>query len=328
MPKINPYGNPKDFVEGEVITKKSFLDFASSIENVETSIDQENVRQEGLDARNFIPGAHTSTQGTYQQRIGESGVDIGIPVEQEGTWNRVLTDTGSPLKVDFTFTPEQDTHVILRCSGVISSRNRFFVPNDNFFIDVGLVIYPQSEPIPDGVGLGLQFKGDPEERCVWPYQRISLTEAYSTYAQYGYRKNVTDWRGYRYNVEGEIEGTGGSLLGDDGMGTDWLYDRKSYLYHDFHLISHISSETISGRCHKIQMNPTTTRNLTAYFVTRIHGSRNGLLGATQNIFEIPIPNTTFQQSSSAHLDPKLSEQSDFSSLSLNNACLYVQKINR
>mgnify|MGYP003109487893 CR=1 FL=1 len=328
MSKINPYGSPKDFVEGEVITKKSFLDFASSIEGIDQSIDQENVRQEGLDARNFISGAHTSTQGTYQNRIGESGLDITIAMEPEGTWNVLRNEDGSPWKVDFNFTPENDTDAIVRCSGVISSRNKFFVPDSALYVDVGLLIYPQYESVPDGLGTTLEFKPDPLERCVWPYQRISLTQAYSSYAQYGYRKNVTDWRGYRFKVDGTIEGTGGMLLRDDGMGTDWMYDRKSYLYHDFHLLCHISSQSQNGRSHKIQTDSTSTRNLTAYFVTRINAGQTRLRGDTVSNFEVPIPNDTFQVTSSAHLDPKLSDQSDFTSLQINNACLYVQKIHR
>ena len=377
MPKINPYGSPTDFMEGEKITKESFTDLADNIKGADGTIDENNIRQEGLDGRNFGSGIYIHSLSNYQKRtknpgpISCSNFDGSI----SANFKKVQTATyfgdrsSSHARLSFNWQPEINTHAIIRCSGVISTKpenisggvvNGFYVP-DRYTIDVGLLIRGKKSDGDDPADTrdtfklgfdrnmveGSYFTGSPK---VWPYQRVCLNDAYARHAQVGIRKNVTDWQGYKLDDFGKIipsefeaEGVeGGVVFPEQGHATEWLYDRKSYMYYNFNLIAHISSEHNSGTSFLVNdsyrsgftPDPLETREYLVDLVYRTNMDGDDLKSATQRNFE---PYDKWEDYSSEeypaigsakHYNKKLSEIGNFPGFKITDMTMNVQIINR
>ena len=371
MPKVDPYSKPLVFTEGEVVTKESFTGLADNIAGADGAIDENNIRQEGLDGRNFYSGNIVENIDPYQIRTKSASM-ISVPNNGVGSgWKKVpqtsaLRGTSGTAKrnVDlrFTFKPEFNTHAIIRCSGAISTRpnyvdtgseelslvSGFYIP-ENYVIDIGLLIrgVKETDLTSDSTRFDIDFNRDDPEASyhsgssdrakVWPYQRICLNPAYTHLAQEGYRKNVTDWRGYDLDDFGRIEdpetavdsATGGIIIPEQGNATEWLYDRKSYMYYNFNLLAHISSEYNSGFSFLVNDSyatgtPDTTepKDFIVDLVYRTSMSSDDLKGHTKDIFERDAGPTA------KHLDPKLSSLSNFDAFRIENLTMNVQIINR
>tara|TARA_R100001086_G_scaffold139409_1_gene73135 strand:+ start:229 stop:1404 length:1176 start_codon:yes stop_codon:yes gene_type:complete len=391
MPKINPYGSPTDFMEGEKITKKSFTDLADNIAGADGAIDENNIRQEGLDGRNFASGVYIHDVPGYQKRTKNPGpitcsnFDGSISAD----FKKVATSTffgeasTSRARLRFNWQPEINTHAIIRCSGVISTKpettsggsrvNGFYVP-DRYTIDVGLLIRGKK---PDGDDPGdtsdnfsLRFDRDMVEGSyfthspsVWPYQRVCLNDAYASLAQAGVRKNVTDWRGYKLDPLGKIEPPesasdgvlGGIIMPEQGHATEWLYDRKSYMYYNFNLMAHLSSEHNSGTSFLLNdswrsssgvaADPLETREYIVDLVYRTNMDQFDLRSGTERNFEKDLTDSDkypgvgavgdypdyekYQGFGSAqHYDKKLSDIGFFEGFRITDLTMNVQIINR
>ena len=266
MPKVNPFG-PDDFLEGKIVRKKSFTDFKRRIEAVESIVDQDNIRQEGLDRRNFSSSAWHEPFNLTDHRLYVDETPAELP-NTDGEWDKVPRDstiTGPFSDGDSTpetyamigipWTPEVDSHLIVRASGVISTRQKFFVHLDNYFVDIGLRIRSVEE---DGRTVSRWDRNVVEDGYVWPYQRISLNAAYSSLAEQGFRRSASDWRGYKLDRAGKMEDPDPAEESrkDEGHATEWMYDRKTYMYYNFHLLYHLSSDYNAGQAHRLQTIPT------------------------------------------------------------------------
>ena len=388
MPKINPYGSPTDFMEGEKITKESFTDLADNIKVADGTIDENNIRQEGLDGRNFGGGIYIHSLSNYQKRTNNPGPIFCPNFDASITdiFKKVPTtkfkgeSSYQHARLIFDWQPEINTHAIIRCSGVISTKsetlsggvrkNGFYVP-DRYTIDVGLLIRGKKidgdDPADtDRFRLGFDrnmvegsyFTGSAK---VWPYQRVCLNDAYARLAQAGARKNVTDWRGFSLDDFGKIEppetavegALGGIILPEQGHGTEWLYDRKSYMYYNFNLIAHISSEHNSGTSFLVNdsyrpdatPDPLETREYRVDLVYRTNMDADDLKMATVSHFEKDLTDSdkypgvgalgdypdreTYQGFGSArHYNGKLSEISNFPDFKITDLTMNVQIINR
>lgn len=271
MPKVNPFAGTQDFLEGETITKDGFRNFKERIDAVESVVDQDNIRQEGLDRRSFATKTwHKSLDKANTIAYVDESYILLDPVES-GVWTRVRTSSSviSPdfatsggegrLMVTSTFDPEIDSHLIIRCSGVISSRQMYYVGEDDHFIDVGLRVRTADTAgslvtrYKRGTGSASLDDDWLESGVVWPYQRISLNTAYSKFAEIGFRRSTSDFKGYTQKDDGDFEVhlISGSTE-DSGAATEWMYDRKTYLHYNFHLLHHISSDANSGLSHLLQ----------------------------------------------------------------------------
>ena len=388
MPKINPYGSPTDFMEGEKITKESFTDLADNIKGADGTIDENNIRQEGLDGRNFGSGIYIHSLANYQKRTKNPGPISCANFDGSITdiFKKVQTATyfgersSSRARLSFNWQPEINTHAIIRCSGVISTKsesisggtvNGFYVP-DRYTIDVGLLIRGKKSDGDDPADTrdtfklgfdrnmveGSYFTGSPK---VWPYQRVCLNDAYASLAQAGARKNVTDWRGFQLDDFGKIEppetasdgALGGIILPEQGHGTEWLYDRKSYMYYNFNLIAHISSEHNSGTSFLVNdsyrpgstPDPLETREYLVDLVYRTNMDGDDLKSSTIRNFEKDLTDSdkypgvgavgdypdaeTYQGFGSAkHYNKKLSEIGNFPGFKITDMTMNVQIINR
>ena len=388
MPKINPYRSPSDFIEGEPVEKESFTGLANNIAGADGAIDENNVRQEGLDGRNFKDSVVVENLSRYQIRTKSPQI-VNCPnhYSDDKRFRKVRPAKlfGESMSVNsslrFTFTPELNTHAIIRCSGVISTRpeyaesgtrvNGFYIPG-RYTIDVGLVIRGLGsdgvDDTDDDATFNLAFdRNDPEASWygasakVWPYQRVCLNDAYAELAQAGVRKNVTDWRGYKLDDLGKIkppesatEGAlGGIILPEQGHGTEWLYDRKSYMYYNFNLLAHISSEHNSGTSFlvndsyrtEVPAEPSKEKDFVVDLVYRTNMEVSDLKSDTKRNFEkdlddrdkypgvgavgdYPDRELFHGFGSAKHLDKKLSDRSYFESTRITNLTMNVQIINR
>ena len=92
MPKVNPFAGTLDFVEGEKITKDAFRNFKAKIDAVESVVDQDNIRQEGLDRRSF------GTQ-TWHKPLDSSNTRAYID-EAPISLDPLVTDSPSDWKME------------------------------------------------------------------------------------------------------------------------------------------------------------------------------------------------------------------------------------
>jgi len=382
MPKVNPYGSPTDFTEGEKITKKSFTDLADNIRGLDGTIDDKNIRQEGLDGRNFS-GLDSSGNvfikpiSNYQERTTSPTFlrceNTGISGSKD--WRKVpkssvfmgMSSFSDPknVRIDFDFKPEFQTHAIIRCSGTISTRRErkkesygtatysgFYNPG-SYTIDVGLLIREidpeRGETTDDSSRFDLGFNRNQVEKAatgidgrVWPYQRVCLNEAYGDFSIEGVRKNVTDWRGYKLDAAGRIEppetssegAMSGLIIPEQGHATEWLYDRQSYIYYNFNLIAHMSSEVNSGMSFLLndsyvssvvtssRPDPLSSKKIRAELVYRTNKDGDEIKNKIKDYFERDAAPTI------KHLDPLLSTRSETDIFKITNLTMNVQVLNR
>jgi|8_EtaG_2_1085327.scaffolds.fasta_scaffold00245_4 hypothetical protein len=183
MPKINT----TSFKEGDVIRKSDITSVADEIESIDTALDEDNIREEGLDRRVF--DAHPWT------------IDSNEPVEirervllpRQTSWGfveaagkMVRSAHGVYPQIHIPWNTLNDSNIIIRCSFFIDSKNSDMslldvnVGNDDW--EFGLhVTHPDQSP---DAGLVL-LPSDVLSGGIWPYARIGLSKAFQRDSEIG-----------------------------------------------------------------------------------------------------------------------------------------------
>lgn len=182
---------PGAATEGEVITRSSIQDTIDAMNEQEFSVDEENIRQEGLDRRNFYP--HNFTVKPYASVRAAGSIGDEQLLERSTSWKHMTFRSDQlfnsfnesyPL-IEIPWRPENETHCIIRCSMYLTTRFDLDgkVLNNEDAWEVGLVVVPPGvtepssftsmDPFMNGFG-------------VWPYSRIQLCPAFSGRRNDGY----------------------------------------------------------------------------------------------------------------------------------------------
>ena len=171
MPKINT----TIFKEGDVIRKSDITSVADEIEAIDTAIDEDNLREEGLDRRVFDTHPWTSFSNTP--------VVLGDPelLPRVDNWS-VFGPVGT---IEIPWNILNDSDVIIRCSFFIESQGGnlgaigALVENDDW--EFGLHV---THPDEGAAGWEL-LPRDTYGGGIWPYARISLSKAFQRHAKMG-----------------------------------------------------------------------------------------------------------------------------------------------
>ena len=185
MPKINT----TSFKEGDVIRKSDITSIADEIEAIDLELDEDNIREEGLDRRVFHNNTWTSTP--------HSPVEIRNRVllhrTTAGNWSLIEASgqmensfDGVHPTIHIPWDTETDSDVIIRCSFFIETQggdlDNFGADMDNDYLEFGLhVTHPNQSPdaelnlLPVDVGSG----------GIWPYTRMNLCKAFQRDAKIG-----------------------------------------------------------------------------------------------------------------------------------------------
>ena len=179
MPKISPSA-PE---EGQVITKDSITGTTSEFERIDFDVDADNIREEGLDRRNFATSVYTTNPFEPVRAQGSAGSDTLL--ERNKTWKRVEfredqlfnSELSRYPQISIPWNPELDTHCVIRCSMQVTSRRDFtgLGIRDSDFWDFGLVIVPPGQSMPS-LGSTDSFMAG---HGAWPYQRVQLAAAFN-----------------------------------------------------------------------------------------------------------------------------------------------------
>ena len=193
MPKIYP----PVFVEGDVLEKKDITGLRDSIKSdLNTKVDELNIREEGLDRRVFADGAivpkYDETQKVYANEQGQ--------LYSHANWHRIHYADFSKVKgkklhpsnaaVGIEWDPEIDTHCVIRFSAFVDTRPYTHKPKSvDTYWDFGLVIIPPGGgSLPDTPTTG--FISDVGSEGLWhrvsPYQRVGLNQAFTYRSGAGY----------------------------------------------------------------------------------------------------------------------------------------------
>ena len=195
MPFIFPYkvdatsGVSKwNLDEGEILLKddlSTLTDPAGSMVSM-NSLDQLNIREEGLDRRNFVDGkniwADSPEPDFDNELIGILPISIS-PYEE--TWSELILSAGSPdwhpsidglsdVRLEIPWSVEDDTSVIIRCSFQIKDNNPFR-EKSNDMIDFGLFIVPPGE---SATAFTREVRTPSAVPGVFPYQRYFKNKAF------------------------------------------------------------------------------------------------------------------------------------------------------
>ena len=176
MPKINT----TSFKEGDVIRKSDITSVANEIEAIDFELDEDNLREEGLDRRVF----HNNTWTSTPHPPVEIRDRIIVPMNTDWTLlhadgHMINSFSGVNPTIHIPWDTETDSDVIIRCS--------FFIDSSGGDLDASLtkaandgrefglhVTHPGQSPDaelalhPAGVGNG----------GIWPYTRIGLCKAF------------------------------------------------------------------------------------------------------------------------------------------------------
>ena len=252
MAKLDISSGLENLVEGKTIDKEAIQDIFIGFENLisnnrdpETGnlrgqIDGDNIREEGLDRRVFS-GLYGTTHKSGQRVISTSGykkhkiLQLTTPVT-DGRWSTGGSADASDSvtggeggdgyrTILFDWQPERFIAAIVRCSfqaHVQMRRPQEIRKIDNDVLDFGIrtqLLGPTGTTSPyPGLDLKILDIG-----CIYPYQRVSLNNAFSVFAQ---------------------SGSGG----DAGEYNQYRWDKSSSLRQSFHLFHVITSSetTLSG----------------------------------------------------------------------------------
>ena len=184
MPKIDT----TPFKEGDVIRKSDITSVADEFEAIDTILDEDNLREEGLDRRVF--DANPWTQAS------PAAVEIWDRVELERpATDWTLVDASGFIKngdssvnptIRIPWNTLHDSDVIIRCSFFIESQGSnldafgVMVGNDDW--EFGLhVTHPNQSP---DAALVL-LPSDTYNGGIWPYARICLSKAFQRNSKEG-----------------------------------------------------------------------------------------------------------------------------------------------
>ena len=185
MPKINT----TPFKEGDVIRKSDITSVADEIEAIDLAIDEENLREEGLDRRVFAENPWTQISMTpveIRERVelqqGPSSTTWSL-VRADGSIEGGVSDVYPTIRIPWNTLNDSD--VIIRCSFFIESAGSDFYDEDGLDDasvrsgdddwEFGLhVTHPDQSP---DAGLEL-LEGNTLSGGIWPYARIGLCKAF------------------------------------------------------------------------------------------------------------------------------------------------------
>lgn len=179
MPKINT----TPFKEGDVIRKSDITSVADEFETIDTILDEENLREEGLDRRVFDGNPWTQISSPPVEIKGKAALSQ-MPsstnwslVRAEGFIEGGVSDVNPTIIIPWNTLNDSD--VIIRCSFFIESAGSNLddadvrVGNDDW--EFGLhVTHPDQSP---DAGLVL-LAGNTLSGGIWPYARIGLCKAF------------------------------------------------------------------------------------------------------------------------------------------------------
>ena len=178
MPKINA----SKIIEGDVITKSGLTETIDEVERIDFVIDQDNIREEGLDRRSF---ENECWAGSYANMVNGS---TSNGLRRSDVWKRPYfeaanltnsTQTNYPeMRLDWD--SETDSHLVVRCSFFVYSNEtgyKFWRNHD--FWDFGLVVVPPSAPSYTTSDMITGPCADDDIARVWPYQRVQLNYPFS-----------------------------------------------------------------------------------------------------------------------------------------------------
>ena len=271
MPKIKPIV-PK---EGDVITKESLIDFSNEIENIDTKIDQDNIREEGLDWRVFDDGVTVEHRDLHKGPVTTSK---NLRISHNQFWTVPTWPSGSisggynstTPRIDFEWDPEKDTDIIIRCSLQATSnaagKKRSHIQRTMEAWEFGLYIIPPGSPT---VPPARPTQGFPVDipHMVFPSQRMMLNGAFSTFNrrghstrnewygehdtgldelrdEFGEAPDETSFRIYDYlTAKTRLQefDTWGQSDYPAGQWDQYGYDRSSRMAQSFTLVAHASS---------------------------------------------------------------------------------------
>jgi hypothetical protein len=260
MPKVKP----KDFKEGEVITKSDILETRTAIEDIDLDIDQENIREEGLDRRLF---SRDQVNKSYPVRVFSTKQSQRLP--RTTTFRKPRFDTGTlenslnPVfpELSIQWDTEKDTHAIVRCSMFVETRGDSHTHMNDDAWEFGLQIVKPGQGIPsEGADLGL-FPYFIETQHVWPYQRVCLTGAFSGKRHDGFIKNTSATLVRTEGFSDFFTGSdypwlfSGSVRDDypRGAWNQYAMNRSSSWNASITLIAHITSNMteLENSCHHV-----------------------------------------------------------------------------
>ena len=197
MPKVTVPA----LVEGDVLDKDQLLKLKTAMAEVDTKVDQENIRQEGLDRRVFKPNLHARNVGLGEPYYNNVYVNQHNLLPRSQRWTRMkcadgLFNSAHPLYPEMwiPWNPETDTHCIIRASFFVNTKSTPKKPfNLNDAWDFGLMIKPPEDtsvdgpsPFPETAKTMFKSVGTFEGGSVWPYQRMCLSYAFTRGARHGF----------------------------------------------------------------------------------------------------------------------------------------------
>jgi len=258
MPKIIPSVVPE---EGDIITKDSIKSTTTAVENIDSSIDQENIREEGLDWRNFENGTCVDPESS---RSGMVSSNRDLILTRSQTWKMPDYPSGAVsggvasnrAQLDFDWDPETDTSIIIRCSlfantyHTVSMDSKPKLRLDAW--DFGLLVIPPvapgdtfSVPVEENRRVGTMSDTGPS---VWPYQRMYLNTAftlqrrrgsssYSEYIRLGFHPTILE----SAKSQGLFQNYG-EAFHSRGQWDQYGYDRSSNMNQSFTMVTHANSD--------------------------------------------------------------------------------------
>ena len=170
MPKINT----TIFKEGDVIQKSDITSVGDEVEAIDTVLDEDNIREEGLDRRVFDTFPWTRYSDDPEE------IKARIRLHRHEDWAK--HSAVEILRIPWDTADHSD--VIIRCSFFIDSRGSDLsdasvrVPNDDW--EFGLHVTH-----PDETLAIMQLSGDTYNGGIWPYARIGLSKAFQRDSKVG-----------------------------------------------------------------------------------------------------------------------------------------------
>ena len=246
--------------EGDVLTAESIKDLGDKLEIVDSIIDEENFREEGLDWRVFEDGATVEPHGLHR---GPITCSRNLRLSHDVLWKVPVWPSGSisggysstTPRLDFEWDPEKDTDVIIRVSlqanSAAAGNLRTHVTRQNEAWEFGLFIIKPGDPLEIPSVLKHNTPNDPN--CVYPVQRMMLNNAFSglrgrghvTRGEYNDGMGVTEgsslMKARAMYVAGGFQRYYGSSSYPAGQWDQYGYDRSSRMSQSFTMIAHGSS---------------------------------------------------------------------------------------
>ena len=259
MPKVTPSVLPE---EGDIITKDSIKSTTTAVKSIDTLIDEENIREEGLDWRNFQNGVCVDPESS---RSGMVFSNRDLVLTRSPFWKFPDYPPGhvrggvmsTTPRLDFDWDPQTDTSIIIRCSLFVNSRHTASInskPLERFDAwDFGLLVIPPVAPgdlftVPSEAlrTVGTMSDTGPS---VWPYQRMYLQTAFTDARRNG-SASFTEYTIFEMlgtSTLNQMKNQGlfqnyGEDFYSRGQWDQYGYDRSSNMNQSFTMVTHANSD--------------------------------------------------------------------------------------